>query len=341
MLKFFSEYSEGSSTNKYLEIYNGTGADLDMAGYGIGICNNGHSNGDNPDPLYENLTVLRGTCAPGDVFVVSRTSADAAILAEADWTDGGGAGSPASFNGNDWVGLYKIDSDGTETLLDVIGITPSSNSPSNYDVAGVSGAGANHTLVRKPGINSGNLDWAASSGTSAENSEWILYDIDSWEYLGSHQAELPSPFAGTWKLAPIAGALKVGPNPNDGGWWSSSIDEVTNRACLFDDKYVLHPDGSFENVLGDQTWVEAWQGYVNADGASGEGCAAPVAPHDGSNAATWSYNETDMKLTLDGVGAFLGIAKASLVESCPMRAQRYLHQGHMMFINLMKIVLLS
>ena len=108
---FFSEYSEGSSTNKYLEIYNGTGADLDMAGYGIGICNNGHSNGDNPDPLYENLTVLQGTCAPGDVFVVSRTSADAAILAEADWTDGGGVGSPASFNGNDWVGLYKIDSD--------------------------------------------------------------------------------------------------------------------------------------------------------------------------------------------------------------------------------------
>ena len=51
---FISEYSEGSSTNKYLEIYNGTGSDLDMAGYGIGVCNNDHSAGDNPDPLYEN-----------------------------------------------------------------------------------------------------------------------------------------------------------------------------------------------------------------------------------------------------------------------------------------------
>ena len=39
-----------------------------------------------------------------------------------------------------------------------------------------------------------------------------------------------------------------------------------------------------KNVLGDQTWVEAWQGYVNADGAS-EKVAAPVAPHDGSNAS--------------------------------------------------------
>ena len=120
----------------------------------------------------------------------------------------------------------------------------------------------------------------------------------------------PSPFAGTWKLSPIAGALKVGPNPNDGGWWSSSIEDTSNRACLFDDKYVLHPDGSFENVLGDQTWIEDWQGYGSANRDGHEGCAAPVAPHDGSNAATWSHNETDNKLTLDGVGAFLGLAKA-------------------------------
>ena len=39
---FISEYSEGSSTNKYLEIYNGTGADLDMAGYGIGTVSYTH-----------------------------------------------------------------------------------------------------------------------------------------------------------------------------------------------------------------------------------------------------------------------------------------------------------
>ena len=46
---FFSEYAEGGSNRKYLEIYNGTGADVDMSGYAIGICNNGHSAGDNPD----------------------------------------------------------------------------------------------------------------------------------------------------------------------------------------------------------------------------------------------------------------------------------------------------
>ena len=90
--------------------------------------------------MYEVLTVLEGTCAPGDVFVVSRTSADSVILSQADWTDGGGVGSPASFNGDDWLGLYKINSDGTETLIDVIGNDPSSANPPNHDVAGITGA---------------------------------------------------------------------------------------------------------------------------------------------------------------------------------------------------------
>ena len=38
---FFSEYAEGSSNNKYLEIYNGTGADVDLSGFSISTCNNG------------------------------------------------------------------------------------------------------------------------------------------------------------------------------------------------------------------------------------------------------------------------------------------------------------
>ena len=34
--------------------------------------------------------------------------------------------------------------------------------------------------------------------------------------------------------------------------------------------------------MGSETWIESWQ-----DGAD-EGCRAPIAPHDGSNPATWS-----------------------------------------------------
>jgi hypothetical protein len=86
-----------------------------------------------------------------------------------------------------------------------------------------------------------------------------------------------SGLSGTWKMSPEAGALMVGPGLNDGSWWSNSAADVTTRACYFDDEYVFDANGSFSNVLGSETWIEAWQG-VAADG-----CGTPVAPHDGSN----------------------------------------------------------
>ena len=107
-------------------------------------------------------------------------------------------------------------------------------------------------------------------------------------------------WAGTWKVSPEAGALHVGPVGTT--WWANSIDDVTTRACYFDDEYVFNPDGSFSNVLGTETWIEAWQG-VAADA-----CGTPVAPHDGSNAATYTYS--DSTVTLNGVGAYLGLPKA-------------------------------
>jgi len=114
----------------------------------------------------------------------------------------------------------------------------------------------------------------------------------------------PSALDGTWRLAPEAGALGVGPELDNVSWWSNSSDDVTTRVCLFDDTYVFNADGSFQNVVGDQTWIEAWQG------AASEECGAPVAPHDGSATATYTYDEAAGTITLNGVGAYLGLAKA-------------------------------
>jgi len=114
----------------------------------------------------------------------------------------------------------------------------------------------------------------------------------------------PSALDGVWKLAPESGAFGVGPALGDVSWFSSTSDDVTTRACLFDDTYVFNSDGSFQNVLGADTWVEAWQGN------DPEGCAAPVFPHDGSASATYSYDAGAGTITLDGTGAYLGLAKA-------------------------------
>ncbi|NEQ22582.1 MAG: hypothetical protein F6K28_26055, partial [Microcoleus sp. SIO2G3] len=89
---FFSDYIEGSSNNKALEIYNGTGAAIDLAatGYVVQLYSNGSSS-----PTTLNLT---GTVASGDVFVFAQSSASSEILAQADQTSGAGL-----FNGDDAI----------------------------------------------------------------------------------------------------------------------------------------------------------------------------------------------------------------------------------------------
>jgi len=108
---------------------------------------------------------------------------------------------------------------------------------------------------------------------------------------------------GTWKMAPQAQALAVGPTLGDFSWWSNSAEDVNTRACFFDDEYVFNADGSFQNVQGGETWNEPWQGM------DPEGCDTPVAPHDGSASATWSYDEGAGTITITGTGAYLGLAK--------------------------------
>ena len=125
-----------------------------------------------------------------------------------------------------------------------------------------------------------------------------------WRFMLAKDVPAEAPaMAGDWKLAPVAGALGVGPGLGDTSWWSSGEADVDNRGCLFDDIYRFGADGSFANVMGDQSWVETWQG------AAADGCGALVAPHDGSNAATYSYNDSDYTITVDGLGAHIGLAK--------------------------------
>ena len=134
---YLSEYVEGTSNNKALEIYNGTSGAIDLAagGYNVQIFFNGSATA--------GLTInLTGTVANGDVYVVAQSSANATILAQADQTNGSGW-----FNGDDAVVLRK----GT-TVLDVIGQI-------GFDPGTEWGSGlqstADNTLRRKPAITDG------------------------------------------------------------------------------------------------------------------------------------------------------------------------------------------
>ena len=111
--------------------------------------------------------------------------------------------------------------------------------------------------------------------------------------------------AGVWELDG-EGAAGVGPTAGSKEWFATNAANgagLEGRPCLFDDGFVFGADGSFTNQMGDATWVEGWQG------ADADGCGAPVAPHDGSIAATFSYDEDAGTITLTGQGAHLGLAK--------------------------------
>ncbi|MDG1394673.1 MAG: hypothetical protein P8P55_07630, partial [Flavobacteriaceae bacterium] len=111
---------------------------------------------------------------------------------------------------------------------------------------------------------------------------------------------------GSWSFTAEAGAMAVGGNPGDYSWWSNNAEDVTTRSCVFDDEYVFNADGSFSNVLGDDTWLESWQA-----GSPAEGCGVAIAPHDGSNAATYTVDATAGTVTIVGSGAYLGLSKVT------------------------------
>lgn len=167
---FISEYVEGSSNNKAIEIFNGTGAAVDLSNYSMKLASNG-----SPTWSTTNSVTLSGTLANNDVFVIANAQANPTILGVADMTH-----TVTYFNGNDCLGLFHGD-----TLIDIIGVL-GTDPGTAWPVAGTDGATLNHTLIRKPEVDSGNTDWIAGAGTNMDNSEWIVHPQDYVDDLGSH-----------------------------------------------------------------------------------------------------------------------------------------------------------
>ena len=96
-----SEYVEGSGQNKALELYNGTGADVDLSAYSLMKQTNGAGE-------YTNEVALTGTLAAGATYVIvnsgtSDNPVDAELAALADLTEN----KITAFNGDDAVALFK------------------------------------------------------------------------------------------------------------------------------------------------------------------------------------------------------------------------------------------
>ena len=160
---FISEYAEGSSNNKYIEIYNNTSAAIDLSTYQIWRISNGGDWAEGES----NSVQLEGSVAPGDVWIVCNSSANDEIQAASDLI-----GSTATFfNGDDAIGLAH-----NGILIDLVG-DAGDDPGAGWPVAGIDNATGEHTLVRKSNIGIGNIDWVSSAGTDANNSEWIVLGL--------------------------------------------------------------------------------------------------------------------------------------------------------------------
>lgn len=159
---FFSEYLEGSSNNKAIEIYNPLNVTVNLTDYVIYRYNNG-------SPTPTDSLFPQGTLAHGAVFVAGNPSAIAGITAVSDTLH-----TITFFNGDDAMELrYRP----TQTTLDIIGII--GNDPGVNWVVG-SGATSEFTLVRMFSHTDGELNWAVSA------TEWDVYPQNTTTFIGSH-----------------------------------------------------------------------------------------------------------------------------------------------------------
>ena len=240
--------------------------------------------------------VIDRACYYDDTFVFAADGSFSNVLGADTWIEGwqGGTdacGAPVAPYDGTAMATYAYDSGaGTLTINGTgayIGIPKANNDGELPNVAVPSSI--TYTVSFADNNNTMNVVIEAGAGVF-------------WQY--KLVKDVPSPLEGTWKMAPEAGSLGVGPAPGDTSWFAIDAQGVTDRACYYDDTFVFAADGSFSNVLGADTWIEGWQGGTDA-------CGAPVAPYDGTAMATFSYDEGAGTLTINGTGAYIGIPKAN------------------------------
>ena len=238
----FSEYAEGSSYNKYLEIYNYSSNTVDLSEYGFPSCSNGCDTDGEWD--YINLFPDGASVSPGQVYIIthpnatnpSNTAYNEEIAMYSDHTFN------YLSNGNDVFALVHLDSGLTLDIIGEMGPDPGTG----WGVAGVENATKDHTLVRKSSVVTGNSgDWLNSAGTNNEDSEWIVLDNEIWDNLGFHIYD-STPL----EIFGCTDSLYIEYNPNanidDGSCATLIIEGCIDEIALNYDPNANIDDGSCE-----------------------------------------------------------------------------------------------
>ncbi|WP_412061211.1 lamin tail domain-containing protein [Rubrivirga sp. IMCC45206] len=264
-----TEYVEGSSFNKAVEVYNGTGAPVDLSGYTLELYSNGSA-------TVSQSAALSGTLADGDVFVVAHGSSDPAILAQADLV----SSSVANFNGDDAVVLRGAL--GVADVVGQVGFDPGSQWSAN----GVSTENA--TIRRKAASCTGDTDASDAFDPSVA---YEAFPTNTFDGLGAHAA-----------------ACGAGPGNTPPAFTASLADQTIPAGAAFAFDYdatdadgdaltFALADGPVGATLDPVTGEFAW---TPADANQGQAVAVTVTVTDGTATTTTSATLT---VASDGPGS--------------------------------------
>lgn len=220
---FISEYVEGSSQNKGIEIYNPTSAPISLQGYQLVRSANGNGTLDYFLDLsyvdsvqvvqpYDVVFVVNGQVVENDYGVV-----DPALYAVADIAGIGGHDlDPCYFNGNDAMILMK----GNNQLVDLvgkIGENPGEGWSDDEETGYIAGDSywlswtSEHTLIRKPSVKKG---VTANPQFFNPAAEYDSLPIDTWSHIGFHECECDPNYNGIDDNTDAVSQVKVAIYPN-------------------------------------------------------------------------------------------------------------------------------
>lgn len=164
-----STYIEGSSNNKAIEIFNGTGNDIDLSSYSLRSYFNGKVE---PSSTFE----LEGILPHNSTYSIAHSSSGDALKSLVDTTN-----NVVNFNGNDTIMLYK-----GEEKIDQFGFDPTGETPSDYtgiDANGAQASAKDMTLARIKDLN------VKGKSDTFTFTEWVSYPIDTFDVLDTYRVD--------------------------------------------------------------------------------------------------------------------------------------------------------
>ncbi|MDT8308781.1 MAG: lamin tail domain-containing protein, partial [Bacteroidales bacterium] len=241
----FSEYGEGSSNNKAIELFNGTSDTIDLANYRINQSVNGGG------WQYEHYFPAGAKLNPGQIWVMVADQMSSAYFDIALADEVLSYPSVVHHNGDDARGLeVTTDSGTTWTLIDIIG-DPDNDPGTGWDVAGVSAATANHTLIRKPEVLAPNTDWLVVAGTDPASSEYIVHPVNYYDNLGMHTMNIDFGVGNTylWSNGDSTESITVMPTTTT----TYSVTVTNATGCYSVDSVTIHVNPTPVVNLGPNT----------------------------------------------------------------------------------------